>query len=41
VRIFQLLLIMLTLNMTGLALASDSPARAKGMEENATVSHCR
>lgn len=36
-RIFQLLLIMLTLNMTGLALASDSPARAKGMEENATV----
>lgn len=28
---------MLTLNMTGLALAGDTPARAKGMEENATV----
>jgi len=37
VRIFQILLIMLTLDMTGLALAGDTPARTRGMEENATV----
>ena len=36
-RIFQIVLIMLTLNMPGLALAGDTPARAKDMEENAAI----
>lgn len=36
-RIFQIFLIMLTLNMTGLALADDTPAQTGTMKENATL----